>query len=116
MKTIGEYLSMPYRMEIVPDSFEGGFAVSFPELPGCLTSGETMEKALENAADAKKAWLEAALEEQLAIPEPGDPEGRCIGAAGGRFRYPEDIDQFDDEVASLFEDSEKEGIFPGGGL
>ena len=43
MKTLNEYLAMPYRMEIVEDREEGGFVVSFPELPGCITCGETLE-------------------------------------------------------------------------
>ena len=61
MKTLNEYLAMPYRIEIVEDREEGGFVVSFPELPGCITCGETLETAVANAQDAKKAWLEAAL-------------------------------------------------------
>ena len=65
MKTINDYINMPYKMEIVEDPDEGGFVVSFPDLPGCITCGETIEKAVENAKDAKKAWLEAALEEGI---------------------------------------------------
>lgn len=38
---------------------EGGFVVSYPDLPGCITCGETRESAVVNALDAKKAWLEA---------------------------------------------------------
>ena len=30
MRTIEEYMRLPYRMEIVPDTVEGGFAVRFP--------------------------------------------------------------------------------------
>ena len=59
MKTLNDYLAMSYRMEIVEDKDEGGFVVSYPELPGCITCGETIERAVENAADAKKAWLES---------------------------------------------------------
>ena len=60
MKTLNDYFAMNYRMEIVEDKDEGGFVVSFPELPGCITCGETVESAVANALDAKKAWLEAA--------------------------------------------------------
>lgn len=67
MKTLNEYLAMPYRMEIVEDREEGGFVVSFPELPGCITCGETLETAVANAQDAKKAWLEAALADGVMI-------------------------------------------------
>ena len=37
MKTLNEYLTLPYRMEIVEDHDEGGFVVSYPDLPGCIT-------------------------------------------------------------------------------
>ena len=36
MKTLNDYLAMSYRMEIVEDKDEGGFVVSYPELPGCI--------------------------------------------------------------------------------
>lgn len=74
MKTLNEYLALPYRMEIVEDREEGGYVVSYPDLPGCLTCGETIESAVENARDAKKAWLEAALEEGVSIPMPDSLE------------------------------------------
>ena len=38
-------MKMPYRMEIVEDEEEGGFVVSYPDLPGCITCGETIESA-----------------------------------------------------------------------
>ena len=71
MKTLNDYLNLSYPMKIVEDPDEGGFVVSYPDLPGCLTCGETMEAAVANALDAKKAWLEAALEEGILVKEPG---------------------------------------------
>ena len=62
-KTLNDYMAMSYRMEIVEDKDEGGFVVSFPDLPGCISCGETVESAVANAMDAKKEWLVAALEE-----------------------------------------------------
>ena len=67
MKTLNDYMSMSYRMEVVEDKTEGGFVVSYPDLLGCITCGETVESAISNALDAKKAWLEAALEEGVEI-------------------------------------------------
>ena len=63
MKTLNDYLAMSYRMEIVEDKDEVGFVVSFPDLPGCISCGETVESAVANAMDAKKEWLAVALEE-----------------------------------------------------
>ena len=53
MKTLNDYMAMSYRMEIVEDKDEGGFVVSYPDLPGCITCGETVESAVTNALDAK---------------------------------------------------------------
>ena len=49
MRTLNDYMAMNYRMEIVEDTDEGGFVVSFPELPGCITCGENIESAIANA-------------------------------------------------------------------
>jgi Ni,Fe-hydrogenase III small subunit len=35
MKTLNDYMAMNYRMEIIEDREEGGYVVSYPELPGC---------------------------------------------------------------------------------
>ena len=48
MKTLNEYMSMSYKMEIIEDQDEGGFVISYPDLPGCITCGETIESAMQN--------------------------------------------------------------------
>jgi predicted RNase H-like HicB family nuclease len=68
MKNIDYYLNPPYRLEIVPDIYEGGYIASYPELPGCITCAETIEEVIVSALDAKKAWIEAALEDSDIIP------------------------------------------------
>lgn len=74
MNTINDYMAMSYHMEIIEDKTEGGFVASYPELPGCITCGETVESAVANALDAKKAWIEAAIEAGVKIPEPDNIE------------------------------------------
>lgn len=101
MRTIDDYMSLNYRMEIVEDKEEGGFVVSYPELPGCITCGETMESAIANAQDAKKAWVQAALEEGIEIHGPDSLE-----EYSGQFklRIPRSLHR------SLAEHSKREGI------
>lgn len=101
MKTLNDYMEMSYRMEIVEDKEEGGFVVSYPELPGCITCGETIESAVANARDAKRTWLEAALEEGISIAEPDELEDYS-----GQFklRMPRSLHR------SLAEHSKREGI------
>lgn len=55
---------------------DGEFLVEFPDLPGCLTEGETREEALENAREALSAWLYAAVKTGEDIPEPSAHRGR----------------------------------------
>ena len=43
MKTLNEYLSLPFKLEIIPDK-EEGYVASYPELPGCISCGSTMEE------------------------------------------------------------------------
>ena len=101
MRTIDEYMRLPYRMEIIPDTAEGGYVVRFPELPGCLTCADTLEEAVRNAADCKKEWLIAAMEDGIDIPEPVSEE-----EYSGQFklRIPKSLHK------SLAEHSKAEGI------
>ena len=75
MKSHKHYMELPYRLEVLPDSDEGGFVVRYPDLPGCISAGDTMEEAIANAQDAKLAWIKAALEEGLPIAEPDSLDG-----------------------------------------
>ena len=100
MKTLDYYLKLPYRLEIVPDPDEGGYVVSYPDLPGCISAGESMAEALNNAEDAKKAWIEAALEDGVEISEPDS-----LDNYSGQFklRIPKSLHR------SLAENARKEG-------
>lgn len=101
MKTIDYYMNLPYKMEIVPDKEEGGFIASFPDLPGCITIGDTIEETIQNIIDAKKAWLESELEMGGVISEPDD-----LKEYSGQFklRLPKSLHK------QLAEKSKSEGV------
>jgi predicted RNase H-like HicB family nuclease len=44
------------RVAVTPAE-DGGFIASAPEMPGCMTHGETRAEALANLDDAKACWL-----------------------------------------------------------
>jgi predicted RNase H-like HicB family nuclease len=46
------------------------FGVSFPDFPGCVTAGRTLEEAHRLAAEALKMHIEGMLEDDAIIPEP----------------------------------------------
>lgn len=96
-----DYIKMPYRLELVEDKEEGGYVASYPELPGCITLGDTLEDAVNNANDAKREWLLAAIEEGIDIPLP-DAANSFSGQF--RLRIPRTLHK------SLAERSRSEGI------
>lgn len=49
---------------------EGGYNVSFPALPGCVTFGKTFEEAKKKAKEALELWLEELRAHREAIPLP----------------------------------------------
>ncbi|BCV24012.1 type II toxin-antitoxin system HicB family antitoxin [Gelria sp. Kuro-4] len=69
-KDIEYYLALPYKVVLHPAQ-EGGYVAEIPDLPGCLTQGETIEEAINMIQDAKVCWLRSALEDGVEIPEPG---------------------------------------------
>jgi len=53
-----------------------GYLVEFPDLPGCLTEGETVRDALENAREALSGWLFVAIKHGDEIPPSRARRGR----------------------------------------
>ena len=47
-----------YKVVIMYDKEYDGYVVDVPELPGCMSQGKTIDKALENIKDAINGWLE----------------------------------------------------------
>lgn len=49
----------------------GGYVITFPDLPGCMSDGETPDEALANGRDAFEAWMDTCRSENRAVPAPG---------------------------------------------
>lgn len=75
-KNLDYYLNLPYVIWLVPsDEEDGGWLAKIPDLPGCITFGDTKEEALAMIEDARIAWISHRFEEGYFIPEPvGSPE------------------------------------------
>jgi len=70
-RNLAYYLNLKYPVQIV-ECDEGGYFVKIPDLPGCLSQGETVKEALKNIKEAKELWLETAFEDKAEIPLPAD--------------------------------------------
>jgi predicted RNase H-like HicB family nuclease len=99
-KDLAHYKALKYPVEIV-ECEEGGYFVRIPDLPGCMSQGETMDDALANIKEARELWLEEILASGLPIPEPGQAK-----RYSGRFvlRMPRSLHE------RLARESEREGV------
>lgn len=61
-----------YPFEIRPLAPEegGGFLITLPDLPGCMSDGETVEEAIDHGRDAFACWMAAHVEDGREIPLP----------------------------------------------
>ncbi len=64
------YSPNEYQVNIFYDVRDKIYVAKVPELEGCHSHGKTPSQALKNVREATKLWLEAALEEGVAIPLP----------------------------------------------
>lgn len=62
----------------LPEGEGGGYLATVPELPGCMSDGETRAEAIENAQDAIESWIEASEELGRVVPEPGMSSGKWV--------------------------------------
>ncbi len=72
-KPLEYYQGLEYSLNIIADP-DGGYVAVFPDLPGCMTQGETLEEAIEMAQDARIGWIECEYDrDPHDIPMPSYP-------------------------------------------
>ena len=71
-----------YTIILHPDTEEGGYTVTVPALPGCVTRGETLEEAIAMAKDAIRLYIETLIDGGESIPEEHEhPQAIVINVA-----------------------------------
>ena len=58
------------NISILPPEEGGGYLIEFPELPGCISDGDTIDEAIANGRDAILCWIETAKQHGDEIPQP----------------------------------------------
>lgn len=103
-KTLDYYFSLkyPFKIETISEEDGGGYMITYTDLPGCISDGETIEELLLNGEDAKRAWIQTAYEKSVKIPEPNSISDKFSGRI--TLRTPKSLHR------DLVEQAEKEGI------
>ncbi len=83
MKTVEQYLELPYHVLVGRDDEGDGaaWAARVEELPDCTASGTTPEEAVARARGLMATWIQGALDARRAIPKPrpdAAPSGRLL--------------------------------------
>ena len=60
----------PFTIEPLPTDEGGGCLMTFPDLPGCLADGESVEQAIAHGREVFQAWMESLIGDGKSIPEP----------------------------------------------
>jgi antitoxin HicB len=65
---------LPMRQVILtPDLEVGGYTVTVPSLPGCISEGDTYEEAIANIQDAIRGYIELLIEDGEPVPPEDEP-------------------------------------------
>lgn len=67
-KSVEDYLSLPYTMEIVP--FDGGYLARVQELPDCYAWADSFAELEDEIEGVKRLWIETVLKQGGVVPEP----------------------------------------------
>ncbi len=70
MNKAKEFEDYLFNLSPIPEDEGGGYVVTFPDLPGCIADGDTVEEAIAEARDAFAAWMAAVQEDKEKIPIP----------------------------------------------
>ncbi|MDE0340618.1 MAG: type II toxin-antitoxin system HicB family antitoxin [Nitrospinae bacterium] len=65
---------MPMYYALLRKNEDSDFGVDFPDFPGCVTAGETLDEAVGMAEEALNFHIDAMLEDGLDVPEPSSLE------------------------------------------
>lgn len=73
-----------YMHEMTPLSEEdgGGFMITFPDLPGCMSDGETIEEAIQNGRDAFEVYVAALVDMGRPVPPPSAQPAELVKTSG----------------------------------
>lgn len=74
------------RQVVVYPGEDGWWVAECPSLPGCISQGETKEKAIENAKEAIQGYISALKDDNLAIPE-DKFDALLVAAKEPKFKY-----------------------------
>jgi len=88
-----------YEIKIIPDRESGYFAVRFPDFPGIVTGGYSLEEVIKNAQEALELTIDTMKKYKMPLPKP-----RTRFSGQFNVRVPKDLHR------ELVRKAEEEGV------
>ncbi len=60
---------------VIEQALDGSYSAYVPDLPGCTTSGETLDEVRVNVSDAVTTYIDSLREHDEPVPPPGSSTG-----------------------------------------
>jgi antitoxin HicB len=67
-------LDYPFEMRPLTEEEGGGWLITFPDFPGCMGDGETIEEAIADGKSALESIIAIYQEDGRQLPEPGESQ------------------------------------------
>ena len=99
MKGDKEENLLGYEIKIIPDRESGYFAARFPDFPGIVTGGYSLEESIKNAQEALELTMDTMKKHKILLPK---PKARFSGQFN--VRIPKDLHR------ELVRKAEEEGV------
>ena len=79
-------VKLPQYEAIFMPQGEGGFTVEVPDLPGCVSEGDTLEEAKANIQEAIEVYIETLQERKILVPKPSADRYFVLGISAGKSK------------------------------
>lgn len=93
-------MKLIYPAIFEPLEEQEGFCVTFPDLPGCVTQGNSLAEAIESAEDAASGWVLDELESGNQVPKASDVRSLDLGNEQFANLVMLDIDSYAEKYGS----------------
>lgn len=93
-------MKLVYEAIFTPFENGDGYTVEVPDLPGCITEGDSLAEAIEMGQDAASGWILTELEEGHDFPKPSDLSSVSVPTGAFTNYLVLDIDAYSERYSS----------------
>ena len=71
-------MSTVHYMAVLEKESDSDYCIYFPDVPGCVTAGDTVGEVLANAEEALQFHIDGLIRHGQSVPEPSEPDPGAV--------------------------------------